>query len=142
MSKAQTNAPKALVPSDTPEWSRVQAIVTAAQDTKAEDIIVFDMEHRSPITDYVLVCSGRSQAHVRGIAERIDAGLREVGARSSSQEGVQEGSWVLLDFDVVIVHIFHPETRSYYDLESLLAAYPSRRFASEPLSPDDATSAA
>jgi ribosome-associated protein len=142
MTRAQPAAPRALAPSDTAEWSRVQQIVVAAQDTKAEDIIVFDMERRSPITDYVLVCSGRSQAHVRGISERIEAGLRETGARCSSREGVQEGSWVLLDYDVVIVHVFHPETRSYYDLESLLSGYPSLRFASAPLTPDDATSAA
>lgn len=142
MSKSKVPAPKPLEPSDTPEWARVQRIVAAAQDTKAEDIVVFDMERRSPITDYVLICSGRSQAHVRGIAERIASALREAGIRASSQEGEQEGSWVLLDYDVALVHVFHPETRGYYDLESLLAGYPSVHFASAPLSPDDATSAA
>ena len=142
MSQTQTKAVRPLEPADTAEWARVQQIVLAAQDTKAEDIIVFDMERRSPITDYVLVCSGRSQAHVRGISERIQAGLREKGIRCGSAEGVQEGSWVLMDYDVVIVHVFHPETRGYYDLESLLSAYPSLRFDSTPLTPDDATSAA
>jgi ribosome-associated protein len=142
MTSAQSVRPRTCQPSDTPEWARVEQIVAAARDTKAEDILVFDMERRSPITDFVLVCSGRSQAHVRGIAERIAAGLREAGVRCSSLEGEQEGSWVLLDYDVVIVHVFHPETRSYYDLESLLSGYPSCRFASEPLTPDDATSAA
>jgi ribosome-associated protein len=142
MAKAQTVQSRPLEPSDTPEWGRVQQIVAAAQDTKAEDIVVFDMEQRSPITDYVIVCSGRSQAHVRGITERIETDLRTAGVRVSSSEGVQEGSWVLLDFHSAIVHVFHPETRAYYDLESLLAGFPSLRFASTPLTPDDATSAA
>jgi ribosome-associated protein len=142
MTKAQSAPARPLEPADTAEWARVQQIVTAAQDTKAEDIVVFDMERRSPITDYVVVCSGRSQAHVRGIGERIESELRAKGVRCTAAEGLTEGSWVLLDFDVVIVHVFHPETRGYYDLESLLAAYPSLRFASTPLTPDDATSAA
>jgi ribosome-associated protein len=143
MTKAQSAPPtRPLEPADTAEWTRVQQIVTAAQDTKAEDIVVFDMEHRSPITDYVVVCSGRSQAHVRGISERIESDLRAAGVRCSSSEGVQEGSWVLMDYHMVIVHVFHPETRGYYDLESLLSGYPSLRFESTPLTPDDATSAA
>jgi ribosome-associated protein len=128
--------------SDAPELARVRQVVVAAQGTKAEDIIVFDMEQRSPICDYVLVCSGRSQAHVRGISERIESDLRQSGVRCRALEGKQEGSWVLLDYDEVIVHVFHPETRAFYDLESLLAGYPSHRFASEPPPNDDATTAA
>jgi ribosome-associated protein len=107
----------------------VDRIIAAAQETKAEDILLFDMLQRSPITDWVLICTGRSQAHVRGIAERIETTMRHAGVRCLSVEGYQEGSWVLLDFDIVIVHVFHPETRTYYDLESLLAPYPSERFA-------------
>jgi ribosome-associated protein len=142
MTKTQPASPHPLQPADTAEWARVRQIVTAAQDTKAEDIVVFDMEGRSAITDYVVICSGRSQGHVRGISERIETGLRDLGVRFSSVEGQQEGSWVLMDYHVVIVHVFHPETRGYYDLDSLLAAHPSLRFASTPLTPDDATSAA
>lgn len=123
---------------------RVARIIQAAQETKAEDILVFDMENRSPITDYVLICSGRSQAHVRGIAERIETDLKKEGVRYNSMEGYQEGSWVLMDFDVLLVHIFHPETRLYYDLESLLEDYPSERFSPPVTSPDggDATTMA
>ncbi|HUJ74782.1 MAG TPA: ribosome silencing factor [bacterium] len=125
-----------------PEWERVLHIVGAAQETKAQDIVVYDMEQRSAITDYVLICSGRSQGHVRGIAEKIETALKQVGVRCGSMEGHQEGSWVLLDYDVVIVHVFHPETRGYYDLESLLAGFPSQRFAAPAFAPDDAPPAA
>ncbi|NIP72825.1 MAG: ribosome silencing factor, partial [Gammaproteobacteria bacterium] len=51
------------------------------------------MDNRSPITDYVLICSGRSQAHVRGIAERIETDMKQAGFRCAAMEGLQEGSW-------------------------------------------------
>jgi ribosome-associated protein len=119
-----------------PERERVDRILQAAQDTKALDIVLYDMEQRSSITDYVMICSGRSQAHVRGIAEKIGTTLRHVGVHCQSMEGYQEGSWVLLDYDVAIVHVFHPETRTYYDLESLLAGFPKERIESASALPD------
>ena len=115
------------------ERERVELVVKAARETKAEDLVLFDMEQRSPLTDYVLVCSGRSQAHVRGITDRIEEAMRNAGFRSHSTEGYAEGSWVLMDFDVLLVHVFHPETRAYYDLEGLLQDFPSERF--EPAEP-------
>jgi ribosome-associated protein len=136
MTKAKTK------PKSHPERERAEQIVAAALGTKAADILVYDMEQRSAITDYVVICSGRSQAHVRGIAEKIDAALSAQGVRYSSIEGFQEGSWVLLDYDLVIVHIFHPETRGFYDLESLLASYPCERVASPAPDADDSTPAA
>lgn len=107
---------------------RISQIVDAAQATRAEHIVVYDMQNRSAITDYVLICSGRSQAHVRGISDRIEESLRERGVRCGSLEGYQEGSWVLLDYGMVIVHVFHPETREYYDLDDLLKNCPAERF--------------
>ncbi|MBI4081075.1 MAG: ribosome silencing factor [Candidatus Lambdaproteobacteria bacterium] len=128
------------------ERQRVERIIAAAQETKAEQIVLYDMENRSAITDYVLICSGRSQAHVRGIAARIEEVLKKAGIRSLSIEGYQEGSWVLLDYDVVIVHIFHPETRQYYDLDGLFSGYPVERLGTHaPLrhgSPEDAAASA
>ncbi len=119
-----------------PERERVDRILQAAQDTKALDIVLYDMEQRSSITDYVMICSGRSQAHVRGIAEKIGTTLRHMGVHCQSMEGYQEGSWVLLDYDVAIVHVFHPETRTYYDLESLLAGFPKEHIESASALPD------
>lgn len=112
------------------ERARVDVALTAIGETKGEDVVLFDMENRSPITDYVLICSGRSQAHVRGIVDRIEDVMKKSGLRFSSMEGYQEGSWVLMDFDVLLVHVFHPETRAYYDLEGLLKDFPSQRFES------------
>ncbi len=128
---------KALAPRPAPpERERIDAIVQAAQDTKALDIVLYDMEQRSSITDNVMICSGRSQAHVRGIAEKIETGMRQLGVYCQSMEGYQEGSWVLLDYDIVIVHVFHPETRRFYDLESLLSRFPRRAFESDSAAPE------
>lgn len=113
------------------ERQRVELAIAAARETKAEDVLLFDMDNRSPITDYVLVCSGRSQAHVRGISDRIEEAMRKSGHRCSSMEGHSEGSWVLMDFDVLLVHVFHPETRAYYDLEGLLKDFRSERIETE-----------
>jgi len=121
------------------ERERVERVIAAARDTKAQDMVLFDMDQRSPITDYVLICSGRSQAHVRGIADRVEEAMRSAGHRPGTIEGYAEGSWVLLDYDVLIVHVFHPETRTYYDLDGLLQGFPSERIdppAPDP-SPDD-----
>lgn len=109
------------------ERQRLERVLQAVQEIKAEDVVIYDMEERSSITDYVLICSGRSQAHVRGISERIGELMKAAGAPAASMEGFSEGSWVLLDFDLVLVHVFHPETRAYYDLDGLLAEhYPAR----------------
>ena len=118
---------------------RVELVITAARDTKAEEMLLFDMDQRSTLTDFVLICSGRSQAHVRGITDRVDEAMRKAGYRALSTEGYAEGSWVLIDYDVLLVHVFHPETRAYYDLEGLLQDFPSERIESagpEP-SPDN-----
>lgn len=114
--------------SATQEKELAARIVLAAQETKAHNILLYNMDNRSSIADFFMICSGRSQAHVRGIAERIEESLRLDGVRCGSIEGLQEGSWVLLDYGVVIVHVFHPETRSYYDLEGLLASFSCRNF--------------
>lgn len=111
------------------EKERARRIVEAAQEIKAEEILLYDLENRSSVTDYILICSGRSQGHVRGIADKIEERLKENGVLPSSIEGRSEGSWVLLDYGVAIAHIFHPETRAYYDLEGLLSSYPHERLS-------------
>lgn len=114
------------------ERERVARAVAAAQNTKALDVVVFDMDNRSSITDYVLICSGRSQAHVRGIADRIEEELKKAGLRHTAMEGYREGSWVLMDYDVMLVHVFHPDTRAYYDLEGLLQEFSAERYPDAP----------
>lgn len=90
-----------------------------AADAKAEDLIVLDVTGISSFADYFVIMNGRSTRHVQGIAETIENQLRTKRIKATHAEGLQEGMWVLLDFDDVVVHIFYHEQRSFYNLEGL-----------------------
>lgn len=90
-----------------------------AHDKKAEDLIVLDVQGLSSFTDYFVVMSGRSTRHVQGLADAISANMRKKRISQSSAEGYNEGQWVLLDYNDVVVHIFYHESRSFYDIEGL-----------------------
>jgi ribosome-associated protein len=91
-----------------------------ADNKKAENILVLDVRKLSSVTDYFVIASGTSQPHLRAIVEEIHSQLRdEHDLRPARTEGATTGSWVVLDFFDVIVHVMHAETRKHYDLEGL-----------------------
>ena len=94
-------------------------IVTSLDDDKAEDIVTIDLEGRSSLTDALVIASGRSARHVAAIAEHLARKLKEAGYGMRPIDGAAQGDWVLVDAGDVIVHIFRPEVRSYYDLEGM-----------------------
>ncbi len=96
-----------------------QICAQAALDTKAEELVILDVRGLTTFTDYFLIMSGKSTRHVQALAETIESRLRSKRIKTSSAEGLQEGLWVLLDFDDVVVHIFYHEQRKFYDLEGL-----------------------
>lgn len=96
-----------------------QACARVALDTKAEDLVILDVTGLTSFTDYFVIMSGRSTRHVQGLAEAIEGEFRSKRIKTSNAEGLQEGMWVLLDFDDVIVHIFYHEQREFYNLEGL-----------------------
>jgi ribosome-associated protein len=93
--------------------------VRVALDTKAEDLVVLDVHEQSSFTDYFVIMSGRSTRHVLGLAEAIEEELRSKRVNRRHAEGIQEGTWVLLDFGVLVVHVFYKDTRDFYQLEEL-----------------------
>ncbi|HEU5171289.1 MAG TPA: ribosome silencing factor [Gemmatimonadales bacterium] len=93
--------------------------VEAIQDLKAVHPVVLDLRGLSDATDYFVIASGTSDAHVRGIAERVMETLHKRGHRTHHVEGLPGGRWVLLDFVDFVVHLFHPDTRAFYQLERL-----------------------
>jgi ribosome-associated protein len=95
------------------------AIFDAAADKKASDILMLDLRPVALIADYFVLCNGQSARQVRGIADGILESLRELEERPLHVEGTPESGWVLLDFGSVIAHVFSPELRAYYALESL-----------------------
>ena len=98
-------------------------ILELLQDSKAEEIVLIDVRDSSNLADYLFICGGRSQLHCRGIAENVVFRLKLQGEIHLSIEGELEGNWVLLDYGNIILHVFHPEIRKYYNLEKLYAPH-------------------
>lgn len=94
-------------------------IVQACEDTKGQDVLVLDTSGRSDLANYFVIVSGRSDRQVQGIAHRINAMLEENGQEPLSIEGLDQGHWVLLDCEDVVVHVFYEPVRAKYDLEGL-----------------------
>ena len=105
--------------------NKAQRAARAALDKKALDLVVLDVQSLSSVTDFFLVCSGRSTTHVATIAEAIRDELKADGVRPLHVEGVADSGWVLLDYGDVLVHVFLEETRVYYALERLWGDAPS-----------------
>jgi len=93
--------------------------VKAALEKKAADPLILDVRKLCSFADFFVILSGRSTRHVQGLAEAVEEELRSKRVSTSKSEGLKEGSWVLLDYGDVIVHIFYAETRKFYDIEGL-----------------------
>jgi len=94
-------------------------ILSALEDAKAEDIVSIDLRGRSALADCMVIGSGRSQRHVMAVADQLIGKLRDVGVRNIRVEGLEAGDWVLLDTGDVIIHLFKPEIREFYNLEKM-----------------------
>jgi len=92
-------------------------ILTELEDDKAEDVVSIPLAGKSEIADHMVVASGRSQRHVSAMADKVVRRLKEVGFGRAHVEGASAADWVLIDAGDVIVHIFRPEVRSFYNLE-------------------------
>ncbi|MGQ7062790.1 MAG: ribosome silencing factor [Caulobacterales bacterium] len=99
-------------------------IVKTLDDDKAEDIVSIDLTGKSPVTDFVVIASGRSNRHVGALADHLLQALKEHGNVTPKVEGLQAADWVLIDAGDVIVHLFRPEVRSFYDLEKMWGGAP------------------
>ena len=92
-------------------------IVDLAEDKKAADIVLLELGELTTLADYFVICSGGSERQLDAIADGILEGVRSAQVRPIGREGTPESHWVLLDFGSVIVHIFTPPERDYYQLE-------------------------
>jgi ribosome-associated protein len=97
----------------------VRTAVQAIEDRKGVRIQVLDLRGLNDATDYFVIASGTSDAHVRGIADGVMQAMDKAGHTAHHVEGLPTGRWVLLDFVDLVVHVFHPETRTFYKLERL-----------------------
>ncbi len=121
----------AVVPEDLPE--SVRRAGELALERKALDVMVLDLTGISSATDHFLLATGNSDVQVKAIAEHILDELKKAGDRPEHVEGLEGGRWVLLDYIDYVVHVFHPQAREFYQLESLWGDAPRLEMRDEPV---------
>ena len=111
-----------------PDAEETLRLVLASIDAmKAEDTVTIDLTGKTSIADAMVVTSGRSNRHVTSIADSAVEGLHKAGLKGIRVEGKKNGDWVLIDAGDVIIHVFRPEVRAFYDLEKMWAGAGARR---------------
>ena len=99
--------------------AEVSKAVQAIHDKKGADVVVLDLRNTPAFTDFFVLCSGNSQRQVKAIADAVEEALRAAKLRPAHIEGYDRADWILLDYFSFIVHVFTPQTRSFYALERL-----------------------
>jgi ribosome-associated protein len=102
--------------------SVIDIVLTSLDDSKAEEMVSINIEGKSALADYMVIACGRSNRHVGAIADHLLSALKDAGYGKVRVEGMPSADWVLVDADDVIVHIFRPEVRSFYNLEKMWQA--------------------
>jgi ribosome-associated protein len=97
----------------------LRLILDRLEDMKAEDTITIDLTGKTAFTDAMVITSGRSNRHVGAVADRVLEGLKKAGIKDARVEGMPHCDWVLIDAGDVVVHVFRPEVRAFYDLEKM-----------------------
>ena len=117
-------SPKRPVPVEapSPEPNMIDTVLHSLDDAKAEQTVAIDITGKSSLADHLVVTSGRSHRHVGAVADQLARDLREAGFGKPRIEGLPHCDWVLVDGGEVIVHIFRPEVREFYNLEKMWAA--------------------
>lgn len=95
------------------------AVIASVEDDKAEEVVEIDLRGRSDVADYMVICSGRSSRQVAAISEKLADRIKEKFGFSPKMEGKETGDWVLIDAGDVVVHVFRPEVREFYQLEKM-----------------------
>ena len=111
--------PAGVMSEDMTSEALLQEVVAVLDDAKAEDIVKIELAGKSSVADYMVVASGRSDRHVGAIADQIERRLKEIKYGQVRIEGKQTCDWVLIDVGDVVVHVFRPEVREFYNLEKM-----------------------
>ena len=128
--KAVKKTVKAAKPAKPSTPSLLKIVLDQLDDAKAEQVVTIGLDGKSAIADNMVVASGRSNRHVGAIADQLVEKLKETGRRDIRVEGMPQCDWVLVDAGDVVVHLFRPEVRSFYNLEKLWSEHaPAERAA-------------
>ena len=109
-------------PAPIPEIQMIDVVLQSLDDAKAEQTVSIDIAGKSSLADHMVVTSGRSNRHVAAVADQVMKALREAGFGKPRIEGLPHADWVLVDGGDVIVHIFRPEVREFYNIEKMWQA--------------------
>jgi ribosome-associated protein len=104
-------------------------VIASIEDDKAEEVVQIDLRGRSDVADFMIVCSGRSTRQVAAISEKLADRIKAEYGFTPKMEGLETGDWVLIDCFDVIVHVFRPEVREFYQLEKIWSAGSAHRGA-------------
>jgi ribosome-associated protein len=105
----------------------LRLVLARLEDMKAEDTVTIDLAGKTLIADAMVVTSGRSNRHVTSIADSAIEALEKAGVKGIRVEGKRHGDWVLIDAGDIIIHVFRPEVRAFYDLEKMWAGNRGRK---------------
>jgi ribosome-associated protein len=97
----------------------LKTVLASLEDSKAENIVPIDLYGKSSLADHMVVASGRSHRHVAAVADHLLKALKDAGLGTARVEGMEAGDWVLIDSGDIIVHVFRPEVRDFYNLEKM-----------------------
>ena len=104
------------------ETKKIKLIIEKSlNENKANNIVIIDLKKKSYIADYMIIASGTSSRHLQSLSENLVIELKKFGLNNCKIEGYESSDWKLVDAIDIIVHIFHPEKRSFYDLEKMWA---------------------
>jgi ribosome-associated protein len=128
--------PRFAMPDTSPGFALAERAAYFALEKKAEDVVILDLRGLSDVCDFFVVASGQADVQVRAIARAVTDGLRDAGQSPVGVEGTESGRWALIDYFDVVVHVFRPEVRDYYQIERLwddaaVVAVPPEYLASE-----------
>ena len=128
--KAPVPAAEPAPPTAAERVEDLEALILAKLDEdKAEDIVLIDLKGKSPLADAIVVASGRSQRHVSAMADRLLRALKDAGFGKAAVEGLPHADWVLIDAGDVIVHLFRPEVRTFYQIEKIWSVQSPEKLA-------------
>lgn len=102
----------------------IEVVTAAAADKKARDVVIIDLRGKTTVADFFVICEGDTDRQVRAIVDNIEEQCRDRGVRPLHIAGLRDASWACIDFDSVIVHVFLPGERTFYDIEGLWNSMP------------------
>jgi ribosome-associated protein len=122
-------------PADSEELAMLSA--SFLEDRKAENLVILKMDEVMPLTDYFVIATGLNLRHVSALEDRVYRGLKSLGLLPMNRSGRESKNWILIDYGDVVIHLFTPEAREYYDLELLWTDAESIDLSALPPAPAD-----